>query len=197
MKNFFLDDIARYLYRNGMIDDIDNVTYAKPDLPSPAGNPPQYDFAKTIKALIKLGIMEKQKKRMPTLLKEINAMVDEERPVSIDDIPPPEPGEDLEDYAARTIGKIKELTLKDAQTFYTIYRGKLSQLKYEEEANRLILKSDVEQKAFTTARTTRDQLLAIPERISGAIVSMTEVSEVKETLYDEIIRVLEDLSASV
>jgi hypothetical protein len=197
MTNFFLEDIARFLYRNGIVDDIDTVTEAESSLPAPVGKPPQHNFNKTVRALIKLKIIEKPNTTLKTLLEEMNEMIDEETPVSIDDIPPPNAGEDLEDYAARTIGKIKDLTLKDAQTFYTIYRGKLSQLKYEEESGRLILKSDVEQKAFVTARTTRDQLLAIPERISGAIVSMTDVSEVKETLYDEIIRVLEDLSASV
>ena len=197
MTNFYLEDIARYLFRNGYVDDIDDVIDVRDELPKPVGSPPQHNFRKVVNTLVKLNVMPKPTIPIKTMLEEINEAVEEERPTSIDDIPPPEVGEDLEDYAARTIGKIKDLTLKEAQTFYTIYRGKLSQLKYEAESDRLILKSDVEQKAFVTARTIRDQLLAIPERISGALVSMTEVSEVKETLYDEIIRVLEDLSASI
>jgi len=48
----------------------------------------------------------------------------------------------------------------------------------------------VEQKAFIVARVIRDQMLTLPERLSGELASSTDPKEIKEIMYKEINEVL-------
>jgi hypothetical protein len=107
----------------------------------------------------------------------------------------PEDGQSQEDYNRLIVSAGGEApTINDANVFYTIYRGKLAQQKFDIEAEKLVYRSEVEDKAFSTARVVRDQLLSIPERVSAELAVKTDPAEIREFLYEEIIRTLSVLS---
>ncbi len=83
-----------------------------------------------------------------------------------------------------------EPSLNEANIFYTIYRGKLAQQKFDIEAEKLVYKEDIENKAFSAARVIRDQLLTMPEKMSAELSTMTDAVEIRELLYEEIIKSL-------
>ena len=91
-----------------------------------------------------------------------------------------------EDGSAKTINQTK--------IFLQEYQGKLAQQKYDIEANKLVYREEVEQKAFTVMRVLRDQLLAIPERITADIMASENIKEGKEVFFKELNEVLLYLS---
>jgi len=110
---------------------------------------------------------------------------------SLEDLPMPEEGQSQEEYIA-SLGV--NPSLSDANIFYTIFRGKLAQQKFLIEAEKLISKAEVENKAFSIARVVRDQMLAIPERVAGELSSMSDPAEIRELLYSSIINALSSIS---
>ena len=113
----------------------------------------------------------------------------------IEDLPMPKEGESKEAYAE---GMVKELgenaTITDANIFKTIYSGKLEKLKYEKEQGLLIPRDEVEDKAFSVARSIRDKILSTPERMANELASMNDPHEVKELLFKEFNKMLEGFS---
>ena len=106
-------------------------------------------------------------------------------------IPAPKEGQTPEEYEKEIADSIdKKPTLAEAKTFLTIYQGKISQQKFDVEAGKLVYRDEVEQKAFIVARTIRDQLLTLPERLAGELASMNDIIEVKELMYKEINEIL-------
>lgn len=89
-------------------------------------------------------------------------------------------------------GSVK--TINDTKIFLQEYQGKLAQQKFDVEAGLLVYREDVEQKAFTVMRVLRDQMLAIPERITAEIMSCDDIKEGKEIFYKELNQVLAYLS---
>lgn len=86
-------------------------------------------------------------------------------------------------------------TLVEANTFKSIYQGKLQELKFKVESGELVERSDIENKSFLVARVIRDKLLAIPERISSELSTMDDAHAIRELLYEEFNTILENLSA--
>ena len=87
-------------------------------------------------------------------------------------------------------------TLNNAKIKLTEYQAKLAEQKFDVEANLLVYRDEVEQKAFTAVRVLRDQILTLPERLAGEVASSTDPKEVKEIMYKEINAVLEYLSSA-
>lgn len=85
-------------------------------------------------------------------------------------------------------------TLVEANTFKSIYQGKLQELKYRIESGELVERSEIENKSFLVARVIRDKLLGIPERISSELSTMTDAHAIRELLYAEFNTMLENLS---
>ena len=109
----------------------------------------------------------------------------------LETIPPPEDGQTPEEYHEEVVAKLgSNPSLMDSKTFLTIYQGKIAQQKYDIEAKKLVYRDEVEQKAFKVARVIRDQLLTLPERLSGEVASSTDPKEIKEIMYKEINEVL-------
>ncbi len=110
---------------------------------------------------------------------------------SLESIPPPKEGQSQEEYKQELKMELGEApTLADSKTFLTIFQGKIAEQKFDIEAGKLIYREEVEQKAFTVARVIRDQLLTLPERLSGELASSTDPKEIKEIMYKEINQVL-------
>jgi len=99
------------------------------------------------------------------------------------------------EYGAIAVKQLgSEPTLADVNIFKAIYTGKLEQLKYERESEQLIRKENVENTAFIVARTIRDKLMAIPERLSDELASISDSYVIKEMLYKELNKLLEGFS---
>ncbi len=110
--------------------------------------------------------------------------------VSIQDMPMPKDGQSQDEYQKTVVSLGLEPSLNEANIFYTIYRGKLAQQKFDIEAEKLVYKEDIENKAFSAARVIRDQLLTMPEKMSAELSTMTDAVEIRELLYEEIIKSL-------
>ena len=85
-------------------------------------------------------------------------------------------------------------SLSDAQKFKETYQGALKKLDLEERTGQLISRAERDQQDFNTARTVRDALLNIPDRICSILAAETDDSKVSEFLTKEIRQALEVLS---
>lgn len=77
------------------------------------------------------------------------------------------------------------------------YEARLSQLEYEREAKLLVSKEAVERAMSEKVRRTRDQLLAIPDRIDALLAAETDVQRCNHLLNEEIERALTELAGPV
>lgn len=75
------------------------------------------------------------------------------------------------------------------------YDAKMAELDYKAKAGQLVLITEVKAKAFALARSARDGLLGIPDRISPVLAATSDVTQVHHLLTEEInlaLRVLSD-----
>lgn len=72
--------------------------------------------------------------------------------------------------------------------------AKILQLDYEEKTGKLVNADEVKVVWFNLARTIRDTLLNIPERISAELAAESDEFKVHKALQNEIYKVLEVLS---
>lgn len=72
--------------------------------------------------------------------------------------------------------------------------AKILQLDYEEKTGKLVNADEVKVTWFNLARTIRDTLLNIPERISAELAAESDEFKVHKSLQNEIYKVLEVLS---
>lgn len=91
-----------------------------------------------------------------------------------------------EDGSTKTINSTK-IMLQD-------YQAKIAKQKYDLLEGQIVLKEEVESKAFEVARILRNQIMALPERMGGILASHTDPKEVKEILYKELEEVMSILS---
>jgi len=74
------------------------------------------------------------------------------------------------------------------------YKARLAKLELKQKENELIEKSNIYNQLSTTTRIIRESLLQIPLKLAPEITSMTEPHDIENRLYDEIERVLNELS---
>ena len=72
------------------------------------------------------------------------------------------------------------------------YEAELARLKYEQQAGTLVDAEAVKKEAFKTARTIRDGLLNIPDRVSAELAGIDDSFAVHRRLTEEIRKVLEN-----
>ena len=85
-------------------------------------------------------------------------------------------------------------TYAQARAAREVYNAKLAEIKLAKERGLLVDAKKVEAAAFSLARRTRDQLIAIPERLCARLASMTDPNEIRHILEDEIEQVCSELS---
>jgi hypothetical protein len=73
------------------------------------------------------------------------------------------------------------------------WAAKIEQIKFRKLAEEIVSREAVRMESFEVARLARDQLLAIPDRVSGLLASESNQDMVFKILDDEIRRVLTDL----
>jgi len=120
------------------------------------------------------------------------------KPVSTHDkinkLPDPKAGQTQEEF----MDEIKELdssaTITEANIYKTIYQGKMVKNEYDLQQGNLILRAEVENKAFIASRAIRDKILTQPERLANELATMTNAHEIKEFLYKESLSMLNGFS---
>lgn len=76
------------------------------------------------------------------------------------------------------------------------YQARLAKLDYEERSGKLIAVDQVKASAFKVARTVRDGLLNLPDRVSHELAHEVDAAKVHARLSQEIRRVLEALATA-
>jgi hypothetical protein len=75
-----------------------------------------------------------------------------------------------------------------------LYLAKLAKIEFEERTAKLVSRDEVTVTAFTKARTVRDSLLNIPDRVAALLAAETDPCTVHQILSDEIRKALIELS---
>ncbi len=88
----------------------------------------------------------------------------------------------------------EEPILVDANTLKAVIQSDRDQLKLDEEKGLVIARAEVEDKAFVVARSIRNKLLTLPERIANELAVVSDAHTIKEMLYAEFELVLTGLS---
>lgn len=73
------------------------------------------------------------------------------------------------------------------------YLARLAKLDYEERSGKLVDAEAVKKEAFKVARTVRDGLLNIPDRVAAEFAGLTKPHEIHVRLSEEIRKALEAL----
>ena len=85
------------------------------------------------------------------------------------------------------------ISFAEAQRLDKLYSAELKNLELEEKKGKLINAEEVREAAFTKARTVRDAILNIPDRISATLAAESDQIAVSKLLMDELVQALEDL----
>ena len=75
-----------------------------------------------------------------------------------------------------------------------LYLARLAKIEFEERAAKLVSRDEVTVAAFTKARTVRDNLLNIPDRLAAMLAAEVDPTQVHQILSDEIRKALIELS---
>lgn len=73
------------------------------------------------------------------------------------------------------------------------YNARLARLEYEERKGKLISVEKVRSEAYKLAKTVRDAILNVPDRIANELASYDEPAKIHERLTQELILALEEL----
>jgi phage terminase Nu1 subunit (DNA packaging protein) len=75
-----------------------------------------------------------------------------------------------------------------------VERGKMLEIEAKAKTGQYVDARDVEKQAFQVARTVRDSLQNIPDRVSSLLASISDANQVYDILSKEIRQALEDLA---
>ena len=116
-------------------------------------------------------------------------------PKTLENITEPTVNQSPQEYGEQAVAELgAKPTLTDANIFKTLYAGKLEKLKYEIQRGEVILRTEVEDKAFSVSRAIRDKILTMPERLSNELASINDAHQIKELLYKEFGLLLDGFS---
>lgn len=76
------------------------------------------------------------------------------------------------------------------------YLARLAKIEFEEKTAKLISRDEVQVAAFTKARTTRDNLLNIPDRLAATVAAEGDADKVHQILTAEIRKALDELAGA-
>jgi len=74
--------------------------------------------------------------------------------------------------------------------------ARLAKIEFEEKTAKLISRDEVQVAAFTKARTVRDSLLNIPDRLAATLAAESEAEKVHQMLTVEIRKALDELAGA-
>lgn len=76
------------------------------------------------------------------------------------------------------------------------YLARLAKIEFEEKSAKLVSRDEVQIAAFTKARTVRDSLLNIPDRLAATIAAEADADNVHQMLTVEIRKALDELAGA-
>lgn len=80
-----------------------------------------------------------------------------------------------------------------ARTAREAYNAQLARLEYEERSGKLVNADEVKAEAFRLARTVRDAMMNIPDRVSAELAGEMDARNIHALLTDEIRKAMESL----
>lgn len=89
---------------------------------------------------------------------------------------------------------VKSPNINQSRAVKEAYAARLAKLDYEERIGKLVPAEQVKVDAFKVARSVRDALMNIPDRVSNLLAAETDPAKVHAMLADEIRIVLSKLS---
>ena len=85
-------------------------------------------------------------------------------------------------------------TYAQSRAVRELYLARLAKIEYEERLNKLVNRDEVKVAAFSMARTIRDSLLNIPDRIAAMLAAESDPTRVHHILTEELRRALLELT---
>ena len=76
------------------------------------------------------------------------------------------------------------------------YQARLAKIEYEKEVGTLVSADEVRASSFKLARTARDSLLSMPDRLAPVLAGESNQFEVHRIMSEEIRRVCNDISSA-
>lgn len=76
------------------------------------------------------------------------------------------------------------------------YLARLAKIEFEEKTAKLVSRDEVQVAAFTLARTVRDNLLNLPDRLAALLASESDAHRVHQILTEEIRKALDELAGA-
>ncbi|MBE0656817.1 MAG: hypothetical protein IH602_03950 [Bryobacteraceae bacterium] len=76
------------------------------------------------------------------------------------------------------------------------YLARLAKIEFEEKSAKLVSRDEVQVAAFTKARTVRDSLLNIPDRLAATLAAETDADNAHQMLTVEIRKALDELAGA-
>jgi len=76
------------------------------------------------------------------------------------------------------------------------YLARLAKIEFEEKTAKLVSRDEVQVAAFTLARTVRDNLLNLPDRLAALLASESDADRVHQILTEEIRKALDELAGA-
>lgn len=101
---------------------------------------------------------------------------------------------DLEIDAQGAVTIHDAMTLNEAKTAKAIYDARLARMDYEEQQRILVKAEEVRSQAFKLARSARDEMLTMEDRLSPILASETDLTAVRAIIREEIRRVCERIA---
>jgi len=90
--------------------------------------------------------------------------------------------------------EIEAMEKWEVERFKIFYQGMLERAKYFKEIGKLVDASEVEEEHFRIARTVRDAVLSMSNRVSHQLINKKDIHEIKKILDNETYKIMENLS---
>ena len=78
------------------------------------------------------------------------------------------------------------VTMRKAQEVQALYRARLTQLEYEQRSGRLVQASEVRVRQFSVARSVRDSILQVPDRIAAQVAALEDELQIRQVIEEEL-----------
>lgn len=108
--------------------------------------------------------------------------------------PPAPPAVDPEADPSPQKGKRSAEAYSAARAVHEAHKARLAELTLKRKQGELVDAAAVRRRAFDYARTIRERLQAIPERVAGQVAALTDAHEVAELLSAEIATALGEVA---
>ena len=86
------------------------------------------------------------------------------------------------------------ISLVDAKTMHELAKARLAELDLAERTKELVRRADVYSAAMSAARTARDTILSIEDRLPETLVGITDPEIIRKALHVELMRVIDCIS---